>query len=200
MNAVTVGSNSLGATTQSVSGGPTILRRWGRWLVVCSGLACVSVPAWLPAQHRFETQLGTFLTHDRGWNWELNASGRVGVASHLTEAWWGVSYATGRLSACPCGDIPSIPAAPESIENGLATGYELQRRVLSQRVTGLLGVEWFHVLGEDQARGSSWTGSVGVGWFWDARARWGTELRYEALARRLSATRGRLEWALVRRW
>jgi hypothetical protein len=66
---------------------------------------------------------------------------------------------------------------------------------------GLLAgvVEWFQVLSEDQAHGGTLTGSLGVGWNWGRRRHWGTELRYGALGRRLSATRGRLEWTLVRR-
>lgn len=160
--------------------GPPRLRRLS-WpgIAASVGLACVRVTSPLRAQIRLETHLGTFLTRDRGWNWELNVSGRLGLASQLSRDWWAVGDVAGRLSACPCGTYPSIPPPPESIANGLGVGYEVQRRMLDQRVSGLLGVEWFHVLEEQQARGSTLAGNMGIGWYWGRQRTWGMELRSE---------------------
>lgn len=153
----------------------------------------------LPAQSGLEAHAGTFLTRDRGWNWELNLLGRVGFATEWSTTWRGVAHVTGRVSACPCGHAPVIPAPPGSVENGVGLGYDLQARHLDKRFTTLVGIEWFTAFGEERDRGSTVAGSTGVGWNWGQRRRWGTELRYGVFARRLGTTRGRLEWAIVRR-
>ncbi|MCC6317224.1 MAG: hypothetical protein IT361_05975 [Gemmatimonadaceae bacterium] len=165
------------------------------WLALAAGANTTPIAA----QRRPEVQVGTFLTRDNGWNWALNLSGRLGLAHRLTDGWWGVGYVVGRMSACPCGEVPQIPLPPQSIENGLGAGYEIHRRMLSDRVTTLLGAEWFHVVQEELATGGTLVGTAGLGWYWGDRRAWGTELRYERFARRLSATRGRLEWTVVRR-
>ena len=154
----------------------------------------------LVAQHGIEVQAGTFLTRDNGWNFEINLVGRLGLATEWSSQWRGVGHVIGRLSGCPCGSYPSIPRPPESIGNGLGIGYDLQRRMFDRRLTVLLGAEWFQVIGEDQARGGTIVGSAGAGWNWGQRRRWGLELRYGAFGRRMSATRGLLEWTVVRRW
>jgi hypothetical protein len=125
--------------------------------------------------------------------------GRLGIAAEYSPRWRGVAHVTGRVSACPCSEMTQIPQPPTSIENGLGIGYDLQARTSGGRLAGLMGFEWFQVLSEDQAEGGSLTGILGMGWNWGRGRRWGTELRYGALGRRLSATRGRLEWTVVRR-
>lgn len=155
----------------------------------------------LRAQSGLETQAGAFLTRDRGWNYAMNVLGRLGYATEWSATWRGVGHLTGRMSACPCGEMGlDFPPILESIENGLGIGYDLQRRTLDRRLTGFIGVEWFQVLGEDHVSGGTMVANAGVGWSWGARRRWGTELRYGAFGRRISATRGRLEWTMVRRW
>jgi hypothetical protein len=155
----------------------------------------------LRAQSGLEIQAGTFLTRDRGWNYELNLLGRLGVAAEWSARWRGVGHITGRMSACPCGEM-GIDLRPiqASIENGLGIGYDLQGRLFDRRLTGLIGVEWFQALGEEQVSGGTLVASAGAGWSWGRRRSWGSELRYGAFGRRISATSGRLEWTVVRRW
>jgi hypothetical protein len=126
--------------------------------------------------------------------------GRLGFATEWSSRWRGVGHVTGRLSACPCGQMIDIPPRPSSIENGLSLGYDLQGRLLERRLTALLGLEWFEVFGEDRAHGGTIVGTAGAGLNWGRARSWGTELRYGEYGRRMSATRGRLEWSLVRRW
>jgi hypothetical protein len=155
----------------------------------------------LRAQSGLEIQAGTFLTRDSGWNFEVNLLARLGFATELSARWRGVGHVTGRLSACPCGEMGiDLHPIQESIENGLGIGYDLQGRMLDRRLMGLAGVEWFQVLGEDHVSGGTIVANAGVGWSWGARRTWGTELRYGAFGRRISATSGRLEWTVVRRW
>lgn len=167
--------------------------------LACLALVVSLIASPMAAQQRLEVQVGTFLTRDRGWNWELNLSGRLGLAQRLNADWWGVGYVVGRMSACPCGETTQIPPQPESIENGLGAGYEIHRRMFSDRVTALLGAEWFHVVHEELVTGGTLVGTAGIGWYWGKRRAWGTELRFERFARQLSATHGRLEWTVVRR-
>jgi len=184
--------------------------RWGtirfsRWFTLtCYGaavgglLAVVAPP--VGAQRGLEGQIGTFLTRDDGWNWELNLVGRLGLSKDWSPRLRGVAHVTGRVSACPCGEMTQIPQPPSSAENGVGIGYDLQARAMGGHLASLVGVEWFQVLSEDQAQGGTLTGILGLGWYWGVPRHWGTELRYGAFGRRLSATRGCLEWTLVRRW
>lgn len=176
--------------------------RVSRLLVQLAVISAVFVPV-LRAQSGLEIQAGTFLTRDRGWNFALNVLGRLGLATEWSPTWRGIGHVTGRLSACPCGDM-GIDFPPfqerESIENGLGFGYDLQGRLLDRHLTGLIGVEWFQVLGEEQVSGGTIVANAGGGWSWGQGRRWGTEVRYGAFGRRISATRGRFEWTVVRRW
>jgi hypothetical protein len=171
------------------------------WRVVRLSVLVIALLARpLGAQRGVEVQAGTFLTRERGWNFVLNAVGRLGIATEWSPTWRGVGHVTGRVSVCPCGSADFIPPRPHSIGNGLGVGYDVQGRVFKRRLTGLVGVEWFRVLGEEHTRGGSLVGTAGAGVNWGSSRQWGTELRYGAYAHRLSATRGRLDWTVVRRW
>jgi len=163
-------------------------------------LGTMGLPCVLPAQRWLVAEAGTFLTREGGWKWELNVAGSLGIMHVVAPGWRGTARVLGRVSACPCGSMPSIPAPVESIENGVGAGYDVLRQLGRSRFHLLGGAEWFQVLGESQARGSTLLLSGGGGAEWGADRAWGVQLRYGAFARRLAETRGRLELGLLRRW
>lgn len=169
-------------------------------VAVAAVLVVLGLPRGLRGQAHLEAQVGTFLTRDQGWNWELNVLGRVGLFRRVSSRWSGVAHVTGRLSACPCGRMTSIPSPPESIENGIGVGVDVHRTFARERIYGLAGLEFFQAIGEEQARGGTAVVTGGLGWNWGNRMAWGTEVRYGGFGRALASTRGRLDLALVRRW
>jgi hypothetical protein len=166
-------------------------------VVASTALSTVSAEAQRVDNTSFRLGIGTFLSRDRGWNYEepielfaavVRKAGSIDVeaGASFSKSFVGVSY-------------PAVyPLAPRAYVDGFRA--RLGIRVpdgTHSLVSALVGAEFVHNRTEGEARTSTVAGMAGVGLNFGPAKRGTLDLRYVSFAKRLGSSRGILPLTLA---
>ena len=144
---------------------------------------------------------GTFLTRDRGWNYdlglELGAAVEQDVGSRLSVS-AGVAAVTAPLTAAQ-GEAAIWPPFPDGLEHAVALRVQARTRPRGTGLYALAGLEALAGRAGNQGSGLRGGASLGAGATWHRAARWALEGQYVVFNRPMGTTRGLLSARLVRR-
>jgi hypothetical protein len=173
-----------------------------RHRVIQLAIVCVTLsPPVLAAQGSFRPELrlgiGTFLSHDRGWNYsepiEFFAAIARKTGSVDLEAGASFSKSFARFSQ------PAIdPRAPSAYRDGFHARLGLRAPSATRSaVSALIGAELVHNRTEGEARTTTVAGAAGIGLNFGSERRGTIDLRYVRFAKRLGSSRGILPLTLA---
>lgn len=158
--------------------------------IVMAALLAGTARAQDQAGLEFRLGIGTFLSHDRGWNYsepvELFATVVAPVGSVDVEA--GASFFKSFAQFVRPAEVPRLPG---SYREGF--GARLGVRVPSAArgaLSALIGAELIHSRTDGSARGTTIAGAAGIGLNFGSERRGSIELRYVRFAERLGSSRG----------
>lgn len=159
-------------------------------LLVCAAFFPLVVAAQRNDRPEFRVGIGTFLTRDRGWNYDeaievFAAFGRNAGSVDL-EAAASFSKSFGHFSQ------PAVsPPYPNPYRDGFRArlGLRLPSKTRSP-VSALLGAELVHNRTKPDAPGTTVAGSAGLGLYFGPERRGMIDLRYVRFAKRLGTSRG----------
>jgi hypothetical protein len=169
-----------------------------RHRVILLSIACATLfPSVLAAQGSVRLGIGTFLSHDRGWNYsepiEFFATVARKTGSVDLEAGAAFSKSFAQFSQ-PAVD----PRAPSAYRDGFHARLGLRAPSTSRSfVSALIGAELFHNRTEGQGRATTVGGSAGLGLNFGSERRGSIDLRYVRFAKRLGSSRGILPLTLA---
>lgn len=167
-------------------------------LVVLSAAVVSSETAQAQSKPVVLAGVGSFLTRDRGWNFDGNVAANVGVRRAIGAHVAGRALISARVGGLGQGSMPSYPPPPKSISKGVTVGAHLLSAPSVAGLYALVGADYFQPWGEDQAHGGTAAAVGGAGVALGESRQWALEGRYAAFARSRSATRGHLDVALLR--
>jgi len=158
-------------------------------------------PLVLPAQGTVQPELrlgiGTFLSHDRGWNYsepiEFFAAITRKTGSIDLEAGAAFSKSFAHFSE-PAVD----PRAPSAYRDGFRARLGLRAPSATRSsVSGLVGAELVHNRTEGEVRTTTVAGTAGIGLNFGSERRGTIDLRYVRFAKRLGSSQGILPLTLA---
>ena len=150
--------------------------------------------------HTWSVSGGTFLTRDRGWNYELGLELGVGIARRMgsrLQLSAGAALLTG-LGTAFQGREAIFPPYPEGLRHALALRLEGRTRTAGPGIYALGGVEALTGTAGVSGSGVRAGASAGLGLTWRRRARSALEGQYVVFDRALGTTRGVLAVRYVR--
>ena len=162
---------------------------------VTAATALLPVVAW--AQESVRLGVGTFLSHDRGWNYSEPIEFFAGVSrktgSMDLEAGAAFSKSFAHFSQ-PAVD----PRAPSAYRDGLRARLGLRAPSTARSaVSALVGAELVHNRTEGEVRTTTIAGTAGIGLNFGPERRGTIDLRYTRFAKRLGSSRGILPLTLA---
>lgn len=173
--------------------------RVARAIIVSSALALIppAVAAQKTAQPELRLGIGTFLSHDRGWNYsepiEFFAEFVRKTGSIDLEAGAAVSKSFVHFSQ-PAVD----PRAPSAYRDGFRARLGLRApNAMRSAVSALIGTELVYNRTEGEARTTTLAGTAGIGLNFGSARRGTIDLRYTRFAKRLGSSRGILPITLA---
>jgi hypothetical protein len=141
--------------------------------------------------------LGTFLSRDRGWNYEepveffAALTRRTGSVDLEVAASFSKTFAHFSQPAVS-------PRYPSAYVDGFRAGLGLRLpSVTHSIVSALVGAEFVHNRTEGEARTSTFAGTAGLGLNFGPERRGTVDLRYVSFAKRLGSSRGILPLTLA---
>lgn len=178
--------------------------RFGRgWpFVLCVAMAMLLAPTRLRAQRTWQAVvgLGTFLTRDRGWNYDLNLGATAGAVWQFSD-WVALrGTLTARFSVAPTGPSPWFPPRPQPTTDGGTFAFHLVSRPGPLNLYVVGGAEYFEPWWEERVHSGTVAASGGAGLAWGKQRRWKVEGRYSSFARRMGSSRGHLDVAMLRQF
>ena len=166
--------------------------RMARAIIVSSALALIprAVGAQGTAQQELRLGIGTFLSHDRGWNYsepiEVFAAFVRKTGSVDLEAAAIVSKSFAHFSQ-PAVD----PRAPSAYRDGFRARLGLRApNAMRSAVSALIGTELVYNRTEGEARATTLAGTAGIGVNFGSARRATIDFRYTRFAKRLGSSRG----------
>jgi hypothetical protein len=165
--------------------------------IAWTALFPVALTAQRPVQPELRLGLGTFLSHDRGWNYgepiEFFAALTRRTGSVDLEAAASFSKSFAHFS------MPAVdPPPPSAYRDGFRARLGLRvPSVTHSIVSALVGAELVHNHTEGATRTSTLAGTAGVGLNFGSERRGTVDLRYVRFAKRLGSSRAILPLTLA---
>ena len=168
-------------------------------IIVSSALALIprAVAAQVSARPELRLGIGTFLSHDRGWNYDepidFVAAFVTKTRSVDLEAGAVVSKSFAHFSQ-PAVD----PRAPSAYRDGFRARLGLRTpSAMRSAVSALIGTELVYNRTEGEARTTTLAGTAGIGVSFGSARRGTIDFRYTRFAKRLGSSRGILPITLA---
>lgn len=167
-----------------------VLLRRVQLLVVCAMFFPLVVAAQGNGPSEFRVGIGTFLSHDRGWNYDEAIEVFAAFARHTSsiDLETGASFSKSFVQFSQPAVSPP-PANPYRDGFRARFGVRLPSKTRSA-VSALIGAELVHNRTKPDARATTIAGSAGLSFYFGPERRGMLDLRYVRFAKRLGTSRG----------